>query len=232
MTTTLTVNVVEDDPTAKAPVASLELGSKMMLNAVLVDVTWPAATDPTSPIAGYEVQRSVGGAAWGPTVALAASQRSATFIAGFNTTVPLPGPCDRQRRALEPVGRRHAFDRRADRGRPESFGESQQRVDPGRELVRLSDDREQLVERRQHDLDELHRSRHRGGRAAAVRPVVLHGSPSMASTWERSGNGSARAPAARCCSHEHSRAAAPIASRSRSSAAGLTRHSNLMRSSS
>ena len=45
---TIDVEVVEDDPTAAPPSASVQLGSRMMLNAVRADVAWPAATDPSS----------------------------------------------------------------------------------------------------------------------------------------------------------------------------------------
>ena len=85
-TTTITVNVVENNPTAFAPVVTIRSTTKMMLNAVYVDVAWPAATDPSSPISGYELQRSVAGGAWAPAIAFAPTQRGTTVLVGFDTS--------------------------------------------------------------------------------------------------------------------------------------------------
>ena len=51
-----------------------------------IHVTWPAATDANSPIAGYEVQRSVNGGAWGSTVATPGTTLTATYSLAFDTT--------------------------------------------------------------------------------------------------------------------------------------------------
>ncbi len=85
-TTTVTVQVVEDDPTAQPPTASLRMGSKMMLNAVWADIAWPAASDPSSGIGGYELQTSYNGGPWGPSVQLGATQTSTIAVAGFGAT--------------------------------------------------------------------------------------------------------------------------------------------------
>jgi subtilisin family serine protease len=82
---TLPVNVVEDDPTAKPPVTSLIPGVKLGATSLSVRVSWPAATDPSSPIVGYEVQRSTNGGAWGATIATTASVLNATYGLGIDT---------------------------------------------------------------------------------------------------------------------------------------------------
>jgi subtilisin len=82
-TTTVTVNVVEDDPTASPPVAGLIPGIKMGLTTSQVRVGWPPATDPTSVIAGYQVQSSKNGGSWTSTVSRTASQRDAPFTVAF-----------------------------------------------------------------------------------------------------------------------------------------------------
>jgi len=85
-TRTIDVEVVEDDPTAAPPSASVQLGSQLMLNAVWADVAWPAATDPSSSIAGYELQTSRNGAAWSPSIVLGPSQTHSIVLAGLETS--------------------------------------------------------------------------------------------------------------------------------------------------
>jgi subtilisin family serine protease len=80
---TVMVDVVEDDPTAQPPVATLRLGSRMALGAAWVDVTWPAATDPSSPITAYQVQRSVAGGPWSGLITRTAAQRSGGYLVAF-----------------------------------------------------------------------------------------------------------------------------------------------------
>jgi hypothetical protein len=82
--TTLTVNVAADIPTAKAPTASVArstiLGRTSTGGTTLtVKATWAAATDPSDPIVRYEVQRSVNGGAYGWTVATSGSGRSVAY---------------------------------------------------------------------------------------------------------------------------------------------------------
>jgi len=84
MSTTLTVNIVADDPTAQPPTTSLVANVKMATGSTVVQVGWPAASDPTSPIGGYEVEVQPDGGAWGGTVAVPASQRSARFSLAFD----------------------------------------------------------------------------------------------------------------------------------------------------
>ena len=84
--TTLTVNVVEDPPTAKPPITSLVSGVAMSTTSAVVRVGWPAATDPHSAIAGYQVQVSRDGGAWGGTVSGTASQREATYTLAYDLT--------------------------------------------------------------------------------------------------------------------------------------------------
>ena len=82
--TTLTVNVAADTPTAKAPTASVArstiLGRTSTGGTTLtVKATWAAASDPSDPIVRYEVQRSVNGGAYGWTLATTGSGRSVAY---------------------------------------------------------------------------------------------------------------------------------------------------------
>ena len=83
---TVSVNVVVDLPTAKAPVATFGKGLQMATNALPTRVAWPAATDPSSGIDGYEVQASANGAAWAYTIATPATQREVVYPLAFDTT--------------------------------------------------------------------------------------------------------------------------------------------------
>jgi hypothetical protein len=78
-TATISVQVVRDLPTAKPPVYSLIYGTQLGTSTVPVRVTWAAATDPTSSIAGYEVQVRREGGSFGSTVARSAGSRWATY---------------------------------------------------------------------------------------------------------------------------------------------------------
>jgi hypothetical protein len=76
------VMVGNDVPTARAPLVAAKSGyqvgvSRTIPTTLSMKVTWPAATDASSPIAGYELQRRVDGGAWGGTVATSGSVRSA-----------------------------------------------------------------------------------------------------------------------------------------------------------
>ena len=84
MSTTLTVNVTEDLPTAQAPTTSIVPGVKMSTGSMLVRVAWPAASDPSSPIAGYQVQVGPDGGTWGGTVSRTASQIAANYTLAFD----------------------------------------------------------------------------------------------------------------------------------------------------
>ncbi|MFL5685990.1 MAG: S8 family serine peptidase [Chloroflexota bacterium] len=82
--TTLSINVAADIPTARAPIATVLKSSTLGrtstgVTTVSLRATWVAATDPSDPIVGYEVERSVNGGAYGWTVATSASTRGATF---------------------------------------------------------------------------------------------------------------------------------------------------------
>jgi len=71
------VVVGRDVPTAAAP-TSVKVKTNVALNAGSAPtvISWPAATDLSSSIAGYEFQSSVDGGAWGGTVATSGSVRS------------------------------------------------------------------------------------------------------------------------------------------------------------
>ncbi len=81
---TLTVNVASDMPTAKAPTSSVykstTLGrSSTGSNSLTLRTSWAAATDPSDPIVGYEVEKSVNGGTYGWTVATSASSRAVAY---------------------------------------------------------------------------------------------------------------------------------------------------------
>jgi subtilisin family serine protease len=82
--TTLTVNVAADIPTAKAPTASVLKSSVLGrtstgANTVTIRAAWAAATDPSDSIVRYEVQRSVNGGTYGNLVTTNASTRSVAY---------------------------------------------------------------------------------------------------------------------------------------------------------
>jgi subtilisin family serine protease len=86
VTTTVTVNVVEDNPTAARPTSSLIDGAWLGRADLRVRVSWPKATDPSSAIAGYEVESSRNGAAWTSTIARTAAQLEAGYTVNLNTS--------------------------------------------------------------------------------------------------------------------------------------------------
>jgi subtilisin len=85
VTTTVTVKIVEDNPTAVAPVTSLINGVWMGRTDLRLNVSWPQATDPSSAIAGYEVESSRNGGPWTSTIARTASQLAAAYTVNFDT---------------------------------------------------------------------------------------------------------------------------------------------------
>ena len=78
-TATIDVDVVSDDPTAKAPTQRLGYMTQLGATAVPVIVAWPAATDPTSAIGGYQVQMSRNGGTWGSALGRSATHRDAVY---------------------------------------------------------------------------------------------------------------------------------------------------------
>ena len=82
--TTVTVEVSSDLPTAKAP--SVSIATRISLgrladgtNTVTLRTWWAAATDPSDQIVGYEVEHNVNGGAFGETVSTSATVRTTTF---------------------------------------------------------------------------------------------------------------------------------------------------------
>ncbi len=86
-TLSVPVNVVEDLPTAEAPTASLFSIVQMGKDSIATRVTWPAATDPSSAIAGYEVQTNTDDGPWAGTVARTAAQREAIYQVALDAVV-------------------------------------------------------------------------------------------------------------------------------------------------
>ena len=84
-TTDLSVTVVNDLPTASAPRVAPNVWSGVLMDssgvptATAMRVTWFAATDKSSGIAGYEIEHRVNGGSWTGTRALSARTRSAIF---------------------------------------------------------------------------------------------------------------------------------------------------------
>ncbi len=84
MSTTLTVNVVQDLPTARPPIMSLVAG-ELGWRSIRVRVGWSPATDPTSPIAGYQVEQTTDGSTWVPISTFGPTQHAATYTLAFDT---------------------------------------------------------------------------------------------------------------------------------------------------
>ena len=85
MTTTVPVDVVQNDPTATPPTSSLIYGVKMGRTALSVRVGWAAATDPTSAIAGYQVEASENGGTWTSPMTRTAAQLWAVYTVRFDS---------------------------------------------------------------------------------------------------------------------------------------------------
>jgi subtilisin len=82
--TTATIDVDSDTPTAKTPTRSIAVHAMLGTSSVPAIVAWPAATDPTSGIAGYEVQRQIDAGAW-TTIASTAARSVAVNELGNRT---------------------------------------------------------------------------------------------------------------------------------------------------
>jgi hypothetical protein len=72
---TVPITIVSDNPTAKAPVATLMYGVKVGGTTVGMRVAWGAATDPSSTISRYELQMQINGGEWNYTVPTSALVR-------------------------------------------------------------------------------------------------------------------------------------------------------------
>ena len=85
---TVPITIVSDNPTAKAPAATLMYGTQVGSSTVPLRVAWAAATDPSSTIAGYELETQINGGEWGSTVATGAAVRElkrSVTISGSDT---------------------------------------------------------------------------------------------------------------------------------------------------
>ena len=85
ITLNLPIRVVQDLPTAQSPVTSLISGETLGRTTLKVRVSWPAATDPSSAIAGYEVQRSTNGGAWHSTISTPVGAPWPTYTLDLDT---------------------------------------------------------------------------------------------------------------------------------------------------
>jgi hypothetical protein len=78
-TVAATIEVTAAVPVALAPTVAVQTGVIFATTAAPIVVSWPAATDAASTIAGYELQTSRDGAAFGATIATAPTVRSRTL---------------------------------------------------------------------------------------------------------------------------------------------------------
>jgi subtilisin family serine protease len=74
-TATATFAIEGDPPVASPPTTDALPRAVIGPTSVPVRVVWPAAVDPTSGIAGYEVEQSIDGGAWGATVVTGSTPR-------------------------------------------------------------------------------------------------------------------------------------------------------------
>lgn len=74
---TTQIVVSTDTPVARPPTAVPAYGYALKGTLVPVRVSWPTASDPSTAIAGYELQYSLGGGAWGQTASFDSATRFA-----------------------------------------------------------------------------------------------------------------------------------------------------------
>jgi subtilisin len=74
---TATIRIEGDPPVAQPPAVGAQSRGILGTTTVPSRVFWPAASDPTTAIAGYELEESVNGGPWTPTAATTAAVRSA-----------------------------------------------------------------------------------------------------------------------------------------------------------
>ena len=73
-----TIIVTSDNPTAQPPTIAARPKAILGTTTVPMRISWPAATDPSSGIAGYELQTAIDGAGWTATAATSATVLSAS----------------------------------------------------------------------------------------------------------------------------------------------------------
>ena len=83
---TASIVVTNDNPTAFTPVTITYPRSGLGTSTVQARISWAAATDPSSPIGGYEIQASVDGGPWGPTTGLGPTARGIAPIQSIGHT--------------------------------------------------------------------------------------------------------------------------------------------------
>ena len=90
-TSVAVVTVDADLPVARPPAMAIATGGRLDSGSFRALASWPAATDATSAIAGYQAQWRVDGGAWGATISLGATTRQAavTMAGGHAYTVRL-----------------------------------------------------------------------------------------------------------------------------------------------
>ncbi|HUQ78591.1 MAG TPA: S8 family serine peptidase [Patescibacteria group bacterium] len=77
-TTLATVVVQTDAPIAQSPATETKAGSQLGTATLPTRTSWPAATDPSTAVVGYELQSSVDGGTWTTLAATDAAVRTAT----------------------------------------------------------------------------------------------------------------------------------------------------------
>ena len=83
-TATARVVVETDTPTAQPPSTGVRTGAAISSSSVPTSTGWGAATDATSAIGAYELQRSVDGGAWTTVATTSAGIRSAAGTQTLN----------------------------------------------------------------------------------------------------------------------------------------------------
>jgi len=82
--TNATLALDSDNPTASAPTSAIGSAYTLGTSSVPVVVSWNAATDPTSGIWGYELQRRIDGGTWTTAASTTAGTRSVVLNESFN----------------------------------------------------------------------------------------------------------------------------------------------------
>ncbi len=105
VSTNVSVNVTFDLPTAQPPVATFGKGLQMATSTLPTRIAWPAATDPSSPINGYEVQSQRQRRSLGQHTCDDVRTARGRLPAGLRHNLQVPRPCPRYGRQLGDVGR-------------------------------------------------------------------------------------------------------------------------------
>ena len=116
-----------DDPTANPPVVASPMTGIAMADIAQVQVSWPAATDPTSGSRGTRSRQAGTGGVWGAATASRGPSLDTSFTLVFGATYRFRVRARRCRRQLESLGRCAAPDVPDPGRRPELADRAEQR---------------------------------------------------------------------------------------------------------